>query len=411
MIPLEAVPYIYHKYIDIPPETTVVYAEWDVQIIFSSGSPGFTLNNLTHNKSESFLLGESTIGQAKNDGWPSYTSSYHPTSPTPYPTTDGFHTYRLELGDNKYRIYQDRILVEEGEANYPIGTRYRVTFGVGSSLFTGKFRVDEIRFGTDSSLGGGFEATQVAPVADAGENQLAVVGNDVCLAGSGSDANGDSITYSWAFTSTPTDSTVALNATDIAMPCFTVDMAGIYIATLTVNDGTADSTPNSVSITVTDGPSTDCTGIQAALDDANLLIDQLMTQLTDLNVQLDTQTNSINDLTLQSETLQQQVNNLVNENTALNQDLNAVTEHRNLLQSQVTTLSNENADLTQQNSDLQNELDLLNNTVISAPIAQLENQLGITIPGATPAEQLTNLMTVMQGLNRGRLQGIINAFK
>ncbi|MGI9134355.1 MAG: PKD domain-containing protein, partial [Rhodoferax sp.] len=53
-----------------------------------------------------------------------------------------------------------------------------------------------------SSSGGGGGVTpeppaNVAPVANAGANQTVTVGDSVQLTGSGSDANGDTLTYSW----------------------------------------------------------------------------------------------------------------------------------------------------------------------------------------------------------------------
>ena len=110
-------------------------------------------------------------------------------------------------------------------------------------------------------------------------------------------------------------------------------------------------------------------------------------------------------------TLTSENGQLVQQVSNLNQQISTLQTQVSNLQMQVTTLTSENADLVQQNSDLQDQLDLLNNVVISGPITQLENQLGITIPGATPAEQLTDLLSVIQGLNPGRLRGIIDAYQ
>ncbi len=98
-------------------------------------------------------------------------------------------------------------------------------------------------------------AANSTPVANAGTNQTvtrtgtpAVI--TVTLNGTGStDANGDTLTYLWAITTKPTSSTAALSSTTAASPTFVADLAGIYVATLVVNDGKVSSTPATVVIT------------------------------------------------------------------------------------------------------------------------------------------------------------------
>jgi len=82
-----------------------------------------------------------------------------------------------------------------------------------------------------------------APTANAGPNQNVTTGATVTLDGSGSsDANGDTITYSWAFSSRPDNSTAILSDPTTANPSFTADLDGSYVLTLIVNDGQLDST-------------------------------------------------------------------------------------------------------------------------------------------------------------------------
>ena len=89
----------------------------------------------------------------------------------------------------------------------------------------------------------------VAPVANAGADQSVYVGNTVTLDGSGStDVDGNLLTYSWAFTIKPTESTATLSGTTTVKPTFTVDKAGTYVVSLTVNDGTINSSPDTVTI-------------------------------------------------------------------------------------------------------------------------------------------------------------------
>ncbi len=89
------------------------------------------------------------------------------------------------------------------------------------------------------------------PLANAGPEQSVYVNDTVTLNGSGSyDPDGDLLNYSWIFTSMPEGSMAILLDPDAVNPTFTVDMFGTYEVSLTVNDGTVDSTPLSV-VTIT----------------------------------------------------------------------------------------------------------------------------------------------------------------
>lgn len=90
----------------------------------------------------------------------------------------------------------------------------------------------------------------VAPVANPGAVQSLVAGALATLdASASSDANNDTLTYLWVLTSKPSGSTAALSAPTSAKPTFTADVAGAYVATLVVNDGTVGSTASTVTIT------------------------------------------------------------------------------------------------------------------------------------------------------------------
>ncbi|MDD2366590.1 MAG: PKD domain-containing protein [Desulfuromonadaceae bacterium] len=96
-------------------------------------------------------------------------------------------------------------------------------------------------------------SVNVAPMANAGANQSVISGSIVTLNGSGSsDANGDLLTYSWTFSSKPAGSSTVLSATAVANPTFTADVTGTYILALVVNDGTANSSAASVTVTASD---------------------------------------------------------------------------------------------------------------------------------------------------------------
>ena len=102
------------------------------------------------------------------------------------------------------------------------------------------------------------------PVADAGSDQTANVGETVSLNGSGSsDPDGTGLTYSWSFQSRPTGSSATLSGATTATPSFTPDVGGEYVARLTVSDGSA-SDSDDVTIDVNGPPTANAGPDQAA---------------------------------------------------------------------------------------------------------------------------------------------------
>lgn len=120
--------------------------------------------------------------------------------------------------------YQLQLVVNDGKVNSPADT---VVITIGTSANT-------------------------APVAHAGLDQHVLPGTGVKLNGSGTDANNDPLTYAWTL-QVPTGSTATLLDATAIMPTFTADMSGLYVATLVVNDGKANSAPDSVNITAGTG--------------------------------------------------------------------------------------------------------------------------------------------------------------
>lgn len=103
---------------------------------------------------------------------------------------------------------------------------------------------------TVASMTGGGVSTPVAPVAKAGTAQSVVVGTTVTLdASTSSAAAGKALTYAWTLISKPVGSATTLALPTTAKPTFVTDVAGSYIASVIVNDGTTSSSAVAVTIT------------------------------------------------------------------------------------------------------------------------------------------------------------------
>ena len=116
--------------------------------------------------------------------------------------------------------------------------------------------------------------SNVKPVADAGGNQAVTLGQTVQLNGGGSsDANGDTLGYSWNIVSAPAGSTAALIGAATQTPRFTTDAAGTFIISLIVNDGFLNSEPSTVTVEVTTRQSQAITEVRQAIVTINALSD------------------------------------------------------------------------------------------------------------------------------------------
>src|SRR5690606_13336778 len=88
-----------------------------------------------------------------------------------------------------------------------------------------------------------------APMAEAGPDRTVAVGALVELDGSGSsDPDGDVLSYQWTLTERPDGSGAQLTNPNVVDPSFVADVAGEYVASLTVHDGVRASDPDIVAI-------------------------------------------------------------------------------------------------------------------------------------------------------------------
>jgi hypothetical protein len=93
------------------------------------------------------------------------------------------------------------------------------------------------------------QAENSPPVANAGADQVMIVGDAIQLQGSATDPDGDSITsWFWTVESAPAGSSASFDDSSSQTPFFTMDLEGEYILSLVVSDGIADSDPATTTI-------------------------------------------------------------------------------------------------------------------------------------------------------------------
>ena len=125
--------------------------------------------------------------------------------------------------------------------------------------------------------------SNVAPYADAGNDQVISQGETATLNGSGStDLNGDELSFNWAILSKPNGSVATLSDATTITPTLDIDVAGLYIAQLIVHDGQQTSVPDTV--VLTDGnvaPVADAGADQTVIQGATAFLDS--TESNDAN--------------------------------------------------------------------------------------------------------------------------------
>jgi PKD domain len=91
----------------------------------------------------------------------------------------------------------------------------------------------------------------VAPIANAGSNQSAVVGATVTLNGSlSTDTDGAALTYKWSLVSAPSGSKAAISNPTAQIASLVPDLPGTFVVQLIVNDGFLNSLPATAQIAV-----------------------------------------------------------------------------------------------------------------------------------------------------------------
>mgnify|MGYP006076668055 CR=1 FL=1 len=130
--------------------------------------------------------------------------------------------------------------------------------------------------------------TNNQPIADAGVDQSVTNETTVTLNGaSSSDIDGDSLSYTWQFTSRPIGSTASLLNGQSSTPEFVCDTEGAYSLSLTVNDGTVNSLADQVTITVSSAvinsaPTANSNNVTASIN--NAVVIELIATDTDNDV-------------------------------------------------------------------------------------------------------------------------------
>jgi hypothetical protein len=203
-----------------------------------------------------------------------------------------------------------------------------------------------------------------------------------------SDADGDPLVqFAW------TENGAALAT--VTSPTTSVLLGvGTHNLTLTVTDSTGQRGSSTVTIVVQDS--------LAALETAD------QTTISGLQGQVTTLQGQVTPLTTANATLQGQVTSLTTANTTL-------LGQNTVLQGQVTTLTSELAAANQAIASLTQQLGAANQTIaaLNAQIASLQEMLRatfkdptFTVPGATPQQQVQNLIAAINNLNPGQKQAL-----
>lgn len=115
---------------------------------------------------------------------------------------------------------------------------------------------------TASDDSGETVATNTAPIANAGMDQTVFINSTVVLSAElSSDAENDTLAYSWSFSAIPNGSIAILSSETEIAPTFVADVIGSYVVNLTVDDTQLNSEVDSVEIVVSEVPQSSTLGI------------------------------------------------------------------------------------------------------------------------------------------------------
>ncbi len=217
---------------------------------YDSGSASFNVKRVGQNHADVFLSDDEGTGAREGFEW-DFDGDHKKTNVFGRP--NGFNQ---TLGNDV------ETTVGGGDSGGPSffdnGNGYLTLFGVNTFTTSGKASapyfgsvgggivVSAYTSWIDSVIGG----VNQSPTANAGADQNIVTGSVVQLDGSySSDPEGDPLSFSWTL-SVPVGSSATLSDGSVVDPTFTADVDGAYVATLVVNDGTSDSSPDSATVTV-----------------------------------------------------------------------------------------------------------------------------------------------------------------
>ncbi|MFA4828325.1 MAG: CARDB domain-containing protein [Thermodesulfovibrionales bacterium] len=147
------------------------------------------------------------------------------------------------MGDGHYTIMRSGATTA--------GTEIPATPVITGTAYPGMVEVYHLKYSADTGEIALSNSNQ-SPTANAGADQTGEQSYEITLDGSGShDPDGDPLKFKWSFVSKPSGSTASFSNSSSKTPTFTPDQPGTYVLQLMVNDYFTDSSPSTVTITVT----------------------------------------------------------------------------------------------------------------------------------------------------------------
>ena len=128
------------------------------------------------------------------------------------------------------------------------------------------------------------------PTVDAGDDAAAAVGRTFTFSPTAVDEDGDPVTYAWVMTSRPDGSSSELSGADTGNATFVPDTVGEYDFSVTVDDGDATSSADTITITARNPPVINLTanGTDVDLSGDDPIFDILPTETIDFDADTST---------------------------------------------------------------------------------------------------------------------------